>query len=105
MERQFSLTNQALEATMSTILNAANRYNGKLSSAAISTFAGIAASIEQAANTPLFDKINPHMMEAFLEAKAEAKNKREFVKLAKAKTGLLKNDDKFITACIERWYS
>ena len=78
--------------------------NGKLSTAAIHTFVGIAASIEQAKNTPLFDKINPHMMQAFLQAKAEAKNKREFVKLAKAKTGLLKSDDKFILACVERWY-
>lgn len=85
-------------------LTTANRYNGKLSTAAINTFASIAASIEQAANTPLFDKINPHMMAAFLQAKTEAKNKREFVKLAKAKTGLLKSGDKFIMACIERWY-
>lgn len=88
-----------------TNLNAANRYKGKLSNAAISTFAGIAASIEQAANTPTFDKINCHMMAAFLEAKAEASTKKEFVKLAKAKTGLLKSDDKFIMACVERWYS
>jgi len=90
--------------TTSNPLNSANRYNGKLSTAAINTFAGIAASIEQAKNTPLFDKINHHMMRAFLQAKAEAKNKREFVKLAKAKTGLLKSDDKFILACVDRWY-
>lgn len=87
-----------------TILRGAQSYNGKLSNAAIGTYLDILRSIEREANTPMYNKIDPLMLEAFFKAKAEAKNKREFVRLAKQKTGLLKSDNQFIMAFIERHY-
>lgn len=86
------------------LLSYAATSNGKVSKAALGTWVDICASITREANTPMYDKINPIMLERFFDAKAEAKNKREFVKLAKAKTGLLKSDNQFILAFVERWY-
>lgn len=85
-------------------LNNAQSYKGKLSQAAINTFADIAQSIEAAGKRTPWEIMNTYMQQAMLEAKAEASNKAEFVKLAKAKTGLTKSNDSRIVWCVTEWF-
>lgn len=88
---------------MSNTLSHANRYTGKLSSDAINTFAGIAASIEHHASLNAWDRANSHMRSALIQAKAQAKNKKEFLTLAKQATGIAKNTHPLLVWCSENW--
>ena len=84
-------------------LSSANRYTGNLSSDAIATFAGIAASIEHHASLNAWDRANTHLRAALIQAKAQAKNKREFLTLAKQATGIAKNSHPVLVWCAENW--
>lgn len=86
------------------ILKHASSFNGNLSNEAIQTFKGIAQSIhEHSLKTP-WDRANEHMRGALIEAFNMSADKKEFIKNAKKKTGLLKNDDPLIVQCIQTWF-
>lgn len=85
-------------------LNQANKYEGKLSQAAINTFKDIAQSIHEAGMKSRWDKANQYMKEALLEAKQQSSNKKEFLVNAKKATGLLKNTDPLLVWCVEAWF-
>lgn len=86
------------------ILNHAQRSNGKLSQAAIQTFAGIAQSIAHHATLSPWDRANHHMREVLLKARSDSSNAKTFIKNAKLETGLLKSNDKLIVWCVGEWF-
>lgn len=88
---------------MNNSLNAANRYNGKLSNAALRTLGDIAASIDYHASLNAWDRANTHMRSALIQAKDSSKSKAEFLKLAKASTGIAKNTHPLLVWCVENW--
>lgn len=65
----------------------------------------IKTSLDKAKNTNILDKQNKYMVASLLKAKNDSKGSRkDFVKLAKKYTGLLKNNDPIILECLKQWF-
>lgn len=86
------------------ILDHAQRSNGKLSQEAIKTFAGIAQSISHHATLSQWDRANTHMKAALLKARSDSSNSKTFLKNAKLETGILRNNHPLLQWCAENWY-
>lgn len=86
------------------IMNHAQRSNGKLSQAAINTFASIAQSIDHHATLSQWDRANSHMRTALLKAKSDSSNSKTFMKNAKLETGILRNTHPLLQWCVQNWY-
>lgn len=86
------------------IMNHAQRSNGKLSKAAIQTFAGIAQSIDHHATLSPWDRANAHMREALLKARTDSSNSKTFIVNAKLETGILRNSHPLLQWCVQNWY-
>lgn len=90
---------------MSNIMKHAATSTGKqLTSAHYALMAEIAAGIAANASKTQWEKMNVHMQAEMLRARSGANNKREFIKLAKQYTGLLKSNDPRIQWCAANWY-
>ena len=90
---------------MANIMKYAATSTGKqLTSAHYTLMAEIAAGIAANASRTQWEKMNVHMQAAMIRARDNASNKREFIKLAKQYTGLLKTNDPWIQWCIDQWY-
>lgn len=75
-----------------------------VSAEALNTLKDIAESIHKHSMMSQWDRANIHMKEALLEAKSQANNKTQFLKLTKQRTGLLKNTDPLLVWCVKEWY-
>lgn len=65
----------------------------------------IKTSLDKAKNTNILDKQNKYMIASLLKAKNESKGlKKDFIKLAKKYTGLLKSNDPIILECFKQWF-
>lgn len=75
-----------------------------ISNEALDTFKGIAQSIHEHSMKSPWERANEHMKKALKEVKAQAKNKTEFLKLAKQETGIAKNSHPLLIWCVKEWY-
>jgi len=85
-------------------LKYAASFNGKLSQAAINTFADITMSIEARSHMSPWDTANKHMRAALIEAKNQSKGRKEFLVKAKETTGIAKNSHPLLMWCVANWY-
>ena len=90
---------------MSNIMKHAATSTGKqLTADHYALMADIATFIAKEASKTQWEKMSIHMQAEMLRARSDASNKREFTKLAKQYTGLLKSNDPWIQWCIANWY-
>lgn len=75
-----------------------------ISNEALDTFKGIAQSIHEHSMKSPWERANEHMKKSLKEVKAQAKNKTEFLKLAKQETGIAKNSHPLLIWCVKEWY-
>lgn len=86
------------------IMKHAQRSNGKLSQAAIQTFANISQSISHHATLSPWDRVNLHMREALTKARSDSSNAKTFLKNAKVETGILRNSHPLLQWCVKHWF-
>lgn len=75
-----------------------------VSNEALDTFKDIAQSIHEHSMKSPQERANEHMKKALKKAKAQAKTKAEFLKIAKKETGIAKNSHHLLVWCVKEWY-